>query len=83
MDECIIHLCQFFEVFSLLTSLIEVGNGIFTFHLSSHIFGHHSQKWATYNKFWALKSVTERCTSKNVEFSAYLIASKIFEKLKS
>ena len=31
------HSSQFFEVFSLLTSLIEVGNGIFTFHLSSHI----------------------------------------------
>ena len=37
------------------------------------IFGHHSQKWTTYNKFWALKSGTERCTSENVEFSVYLI----------
>ena len=47
------------------------------------IFGHHSQKWTTYNKFWALKSVTERCTSENaVEFSVYLTASKIFEKVK-
>ena len=45
------------------------------------IFGHHSQKWTTKNKFWALKSVTERCTSENVEFSVYLIASKIFEKV--
>ena len=46
------------------------------------IFGHHSQKWTTYNKFWDLKSVTERCTSENVEFFAYLIASKISEKVK-
>ena len=30
------HSSQFFEVFSLLTSLIEVGN-LFSFHLSSHI----------------------------------------------
>ena len=76
------HSSQFFEVFSLLTSLIEVGNGIFTFHLSSHIWSSSSQKWTTYNKFWALKSVTERCTTENVEFSVYLIASKIFEKVK-
>ena len=27
------HSSQFFEVFSLLTSMIDVGNGIFTFHL--------------------------------------------------
>ena len=31
------HSSQFLEVFSLLTSTIEVGNGIFTFHLSSHM----------------------------------------------
>ena len=48
------HSSLFFEVFSLLTSMIEAWN--------------HSQKWTTYNKFWALKSVTERCTSENVEF---------------
>ena len=46
------------------------------------ICGHHSQKWTTYNKFWVLESVTERCASENVEFSVYLIASKIFEKVK-
>ena len=75
------HSSQFFEVFSLLTSLIEVGNG-FSLFTCLPIFGHHSQKWTTYNKFWALKSVTERCTSENVEFSVYLIASTIFEKVK-
>ena len=31
------HSSQFFEFFSLLTSMIEVGNGILTFHSSSHI----------------------------------------------
>ena len=31
------HSSEFFEVFSLLISMIEVGNEIFTFHLSSHI----------------------------------------------
>ena len=75
------HSSQFFEVLSLLTSLIEVGNGIFTFPCLP-IFGHHSQKWTAYNKFWALKSVKERCTSENVEFSVYSIASTIFEKVK-
>ena len=74
------HSSQVFEVFSLLTSLIEVRNG-FSLFTCLPIFGHHSQKWTTYNKFWALKSVTERCTSENVEFSVYLIASKIFEKV--
>ena len=33
------------------------------------------------NKFRALKSVTERCISENVEFSVYLIASKILQKV--
>ena len=70
---------QFFEVYSLLTSTIEVGNGIST---CLPIFGHHSQKWTTYNTFWALKSVTERCALENVEFCVYLIASKIFEKVR-
>ena len=37
------HSSQFFEVFSPLTSLIVVGNGIFTFHLSSHI-------WSSFSK---------------------------------
>ena len=74
------HSSQFFEVFGLLTSLIEVGNG-FSLFTCLPIFGHHSQKWTTYNKFWALKSVTERCTSENVEFPVYLLASKIFEKV--
>ena len=74
------HSSQFFEVFSLLTSLIEVRNG-FSLFTCLPIFGHHSQKWTTYNKFWALKSVTERCISENVEFSVYLIASEIFEKV--
>ena len=31
------HSSEFFEVFGLLISMIEVGNEIFTFHLSSHI----------------------------------------------
>ena len=74
------HSSQFFEVFSLLTSLIEVGNG-FSLFTCLPIFGHHSQKWTTYNEFWALKSVTERCISENVEFPVYLLASKIFEKV--
>ena len=54
------HSSQVFEVFSLFkTSLIEVGNGIFTFFCLP-ILGHHSQKWTAYSKFWALKSVTEK-----------------------
>ena len=65
----------------LLTSMVEVGNGILLFTCLP-IFGHHSQKWTAYNKFWALKSVTQRCTLENVEFSVYLIASKISEKVK-
>ena len=75
------HSSQFTEVFSLLTSTIEVGNG-FSLFTCLPIFGHHSQKWTTYNKFWVLESVTEKCASENVEFSVYLIASKIFEKVK-
>ena len=74
------HSSQFFEVFSLLTSLIEVGNG-FSLFTCLPIFGDHSQKWTTYNKFRALKSETERCISENVEFSVYLIASKILQKV--
>ena len=38
------HSSQFFKVFSLLTSLIEVGNGIFTFHLYSHIWSSFAKK---------------------------------------
>ena len=75
------HSSQFFEVFSLLTSLIEVGNGFSLFTCLS-IFGHHTQKWTTYNQFWALKSETKRCTSENVEFSVHLRASKTFENVK-
>ena len=46
---------------------LKLGMG-FSLFTRLPILGHHSQKWTAYNKFWALKSVTERCTSENVEF---------------